>query len=104
MALSVGFNSLLFIDENARKGETFFDFKVLRDFPVDIQDNRLYMPAAGYSHKRHKQVELINSAQKSIATIVSKSATIGVGAKLSAGCFVSHHAHLAPWQALAVVA
>jgi sugar O-acyltransferase (sialic acid O-acetyltransferase NeuD family) len=96
VALSIGFNSLLFIDENAREGEKFLDFKVLRDFPVDIPDNWLYMPAAGDNQKRQKQVELIHSAQKAIATIVSKSATIGAGAKLSSGCFVAHHAHIGP--------
>ncbi len=94
VALSIGFNSLLFIDENAKEGETFLGFKVLRDFPFNIPDNWLFMPAAGDNKRRQKQLELIRSAQKPIATIVSKSATIGVGAKLSAGCFVAHHAHI----------
>jgi len=100
VALSAGFNSLLFIDENAKEGETFLDFKVLKDFPVDIPDHWLYMPAAGDNQKRKKQVELIHLAQKSIATIVSKSATIGAGAKLSAGSFVAHHVHIGPMASI----
>jgi UDP-N-acetylbacillosamine N-acetyltransferase len=100
VALSIGFKSLIFIDENAKEGETFLDFKVLRDLPDDIPDSWLFMPAAGDNQKRQNQVQFIHLAQKSIATIVSKSATIGYGAKLSAGCFVAHHAHIGPMSSI----
>lgn len=100
VALSIGFKSLIFIDENAKEGETFLGFKVLRDLPDDIPDNWLFMPAAGDNQKRQNQVQFIHSAQKSIATIISKSATIGYGAKLSAGCFVAHHAHIGPMSSI----
>ena len=100
VALSIGFKSLIFIDENAKEGETFLGFKVLRDLPNDISGNWPCMPAAGDNQKRQNQVQFIHLAQKSIATIVSKSATIGYGAKLSAGCFVAHHAHIGPMSSI----
>jgi sugar O-acyltransferase (sialic acid O-acetyltransferase NeuD family) len=100
VALSIGFKSLIFIDENAKEGETFLGFKVLRDLPEDIPDNWLFMPAAGDNQKRQNQVQFIHSIQKSIAKIISKSATVGYGAKLSAGCFVAHHAHIGPMSSI----
>lgn len=96
VALSIGYNSLLFIDENAKLGETFFGHQVLQKIPAVISDSWEYMPAAGDNFKRQMQTEFINSRQKLLATIVSNNATIGLGVEISSGCFIAHHVHLGP--------
>jgi UDP-N-acetylbacillosamine N-acetyltransferase len=96
VALSAGYNSLLFIDENARDGETFLGFTVQREFYGEMPEGWSCMPAIGDNSGRQKQVEYIASGGWPLATVVSNNATIGAGAEISPGCFIAHHAHVGP--------
>jgi len=102
VALSVGFNSLLFIDENAREAETFLGFNVQRKFSGILPEGWLCMPAIGDNRQRHDQVEYARESGWPLATLISNSATIGVGADISQGCFIGHHAHVGPMAKLGV--
>jgi len=102
VALSLGFQKLLFVDENARDHETFLDFKVLKQMPDDVPNDWLFMPAAGDNYKRQLQLEYILTSERELATLVSQSAIIGVGAKLSPGCFVAHFSHVGPVASIGV--
>lgn len=102
VALSIGFESLLFIDENARDLETFLNFRVLKHIPDDVPSDWLFMPAAGDNQKRQLQTEFILTNKRKLATLVSKSAIIGVGAKLSPGCFAAHFSHVGSMASIGV--
>jgi sugar O-acyltransferase (sialic acid O-acetyltransferase NeuD family) len=95
VALTVGFDRLLFVDENAKEGESFLEFPVQRFMPAP-EGGWAYMPCAGDNHRRLAQIHLMASAGLPLATVISPRATIGHGATISPGCFVGHHAHVGP--------
>jgi sugar O-acyltransferase (sialic acid O-acetyltransferase NeuD family) len=96
VALSVGFNSLLFVDKNAKDGETFLGFTVRKEIYGAIPQGWECMPATGDNRLRQEQVLFVQSAGWPLATLVSGTATIGAGAEISPGCFVGRHAHIGP--------
>lgn len=93
VAISAGFSKLLFVDENARAGETFLNFPVQAAMP---SGDWLYFPAAGDNRRRMDQFRELKSQSLPIASIISPTATIGAGAKIATGCFIGHHAHAGP--------
>lgn len=102
VALSAGFNSLLFIDENAKEGENFLGFKLQREYCGALPDGWECMPASGNNPRRQEQVQFVWSVGWPLASVVSTRATIGAGAEISPGCFVGHHAHIGPMAKVGV--
>ena len=96
VALANDVGSLLFVDENAKDGETFLGFPVTRKFDGTISEGWSCMPATGDNLQRQKQFDLAHSAGWPIAKVVAKDATIDVDAQIALGCFVGHHAHVGP--------
>ncbi len=96
VALSAGIADLIFVDDNARPGEVFGRFPVVRDFPASLVAGWAVMPASGDNHTRAEQLRRINANGWPVASVVSKSASIGFGAILGPGCFIAHHAHIGP--------
>ncbi|MFT4121245.1 NeuD/PglB/VioB family sugar acetyltransferase [Bradyrhizobium sp.] len=97
IALSSGFEALLFVDENARPGETFLGFPAVtalegRDFP----DGWVCIPAIGDNCSRERQYELATAAGWPLGNVIAETATIASDAEMSTGCFVGHHAHVGP--------
>ena len=51
---------------------------------------------AGDNRKRQLQTEHIQARGWPLATIVSPTATVGIGAAIAAGTFIGHHCHVGP--------
>jgi len=96
VALAAGFQSLLFIDENARPGEHFLNHPAQREFGGELPKEWSCIAAAGDNRRRAAQIASVRSSGWPLATLIAPTATIGAGAKVAAGCFVAHHAHVGP--------
>lgn len=96
VALASGIRQLCFADENARDGESFLGFPIVRAFDDVLPEGWQYFPAAGDNKKRQFQAERIKKRGWPVATVISPTATIGVGAKVGAGTFIGHHSHVGP--------
>ncbi|MGX9428420.1 MULTISPECIES: acetyltransferase [Bradyrhizobium] len=95
VAIANGIKLLLFVDENARDGESFLGFPVRRDLER-IPLGWSCIPGVGDNAKRKGQVEFARSAGWDLANVVSRHATVDVNASISPGSFVGHHAHIGP--------
>jgi UDP-N-acetylbacillosamine N-acetyltransferase len=95
VALTAGFENILFIDENAKLGETLLGFPTQSSMPAP-GDGWEYLPCAGDNRKRLAQIRHLDAERLPVATVISPRATIGIGANIKSGCFVGHHAHIGP--------
>lgn len=96
VALAAGIKKLLFIDENAKVGESFQGFVVQKMIPEIFPEGWACISAAGDNSKRKLQIELVKSNRWPLATLISHTATIGVGSSIAPGTFIAHHAHVGP--------
>jgi len=96
VALASGIRQLCFADVNAREGENFLGFPIVKTFDGGLPEGWACFPAAGDNRKRQAQVEAILAGGWPIATVISPSATIGVGSVIGVGTFIGHHAHVGP--------
>lgn len=96
VALACGIRHLSFADEKARDGESFLGFPIVKAFEDVLPEGWQYFPAAGDNGKRQIQTEQIKTNCWPLATVISPTATIGVGATIGAGSFVGHHSHVGP--------
>jgi UDP-N-acetylbacillosamine N-acetyltransferase len=96
VVVSSGIGQMLFVDENASEDEHFLEFPVVNALNDRLPDGWQCFAAAGDNHKRELQVEHIRSRGWPLATIVSPTATIGIGSTIGAGTFVGHHCHVGP--------
>ncbi|MFJ3521378.1 acetyltransferase [Pseudomonas sp. NPDC090203] len=96
VALSLGIKQLFFLDENARPEEQFCSFpvKAAIDFVPDEEWQAL--PASGDNARRREQIAWAEQNGFKVATLISDRATLGIGARIGAGSFVAHHAHVGP--------
>lgn len=99
VALASGFDRLLFVDENARPGESFGGYPVQREMPQKTAE-WVCLPCAGDNWRRFLQLREMTAAHWPLATVISPCATIGRGAIIDPGCLVGHHAHLGPLSTL----
>lgn len=96
VALAAGIERLQFIDENAREGENFLGHPVLRHHSGSLPDGWQCIPAAGDNRRRSVQMDAIREAGWPLATLIAPTASIGAGARIGAGSFIAHHAHVGP--------
>lgn len=96
VALAAGIHDFLFVDANAAPNETLLGFPAQTILPKMLPPGWAVFPAAGVNKRRSEQVEWALRVGWPLATIVSPSASIGVGSVLGPGCFVGHHAHIGP--------
>jgi len=96
VALAAGCRKLLFIDGNARDGETFLGHPVLRELPEVFPAGWQCLAASGDNHARARQIASIREAGWPLATLVAPTASIGAGSVIGEGSFVAHHAHVGP--------
>lgn len=96
VALASGFRQLLFLDDNARPGEKFLDFDVLKSAPGSLPTGWSVFPAAGESLSRERQCEQVVKNGWPLATIVAPTATLGIGCRIQPGSMIAHHAHIGP--------
>lgn len=96
LAISLGYGQLLFVDENAADGEQVLQFPTRREYEGNLPAGWSCMPASGDNHRRSVQVQSARAAGWPIATLISPTATLGVGSHIDLASFVGHHAHLGP--------
>jgi len=98
VALSVGVDMIIFIDEGAKHEESFFDFPVYTSWDAQLMPASEFcaFPASGDNHKRKQQFEAMKKLGFKIPSIISPSATIGVSSTINDGSFIGHHAHIGP--------
>ena len=96
IALSCGYEDILFIDANARNGENFLGFDVINDYDRKFDNNWAAFPGSGDAYTREKQCIVIESLKLPLVTLISPDATIGHGALVGAGSLICRHAHIGP--------
>jgi sugar O-acyltransferase (sialic acid O-acetyltransferase NeuD family) len=99
VALAAGYRRLVFIDDNARPGEQVLGHPVQRELPPTLPDGWEWIAATG--DNRLRQHQLVAAGERdwlagSLATLIAPTATIGAGARIGAGSFIAHHAHIGP--------
>jgi UDP-N-acetylbacillosamine N-acetyltransferase len=100
VALANGTKSFLFLDPNAKNGEQFLGFPSVRKLEGSLAQGWSCLPAAGDNSQRQKQFEFAWSKGWPIATVIATSATVHFDAKIAAGTFIGHHAHVGPSAAI----
>ncbi|TPJ33852.1 acetyltransferase [Mesorhizobium sp. B2-6-5] len=94
IALSSGFDDLLFVDEQARTGEEFAGFPAVAVLPSNAAGvGWLMFPASGDNTRRRAQCE---SALLPLATLVAPTATVGRQCEIGQGSLIGHQAHMGP--------
>ncbi|MNN12562.1 UDP-N-acetylbacillosamine N-acetyltransferase [compost metagenome] len=96
VALACGYRQIIFIDQNARKGETFAGFPVLKSVVENLSSDWDGFPASGDGGRRQSQCDEIRKMGLVLATIISPAATLGPDCTIYEGSFVGHHAHIGP--------
>jgi UDP-N-acetylbacillosamine N-acetyltransferase len=100
IALALGIEELIFVDETAAPNESLWGFPVRKVFDDRLPDGWQTFAASGDNQTRHAQVAKIRERSWPLATLVSPTATIGTEASISAGCFIGHHAHIGPLSSI----
>ncbi|PVZ87147.1 acetyltransferase [Serratia sp. S1B] len=96
VVLANGIESLLFVDDNARYGENFAGFPVIKEFPNELPQGWIAFPASGQGEKRLSQLDEIKYRGWTTGNIISSTATIGILSQIENGCFIGHNAHVGP--------
>lgn len=93
VALTCGYSKLIFIDQNAHEGELFLDFPVQKVPSLSV-DACFF--AASDTYLRKEQILVALADKKKVKTLISPTATRGVGAVIQTGTVVGDHAHIGP--------
>lgn len=96
IALACGYEKLLFVDDNAQDGESLLGFPVIKTAKGLAPEEWQGFAASGDNDRRRQQCDVIVQLGLDLATLVSPTATLGVGSQIGPGCLVAHHAHLGP--------
>ena len=99
IALSCGYEKLIFVARSAYSGENFFGHKVISSIDkIDKIDDIAgdAISAAGDNSKRALECSFIKAVGLNLISLISPSAHIGIGCSIGAGCLVGSHAHLGP--------
>lgn len=80
---------MVFVDENAKDGETIFRFPIVKTLPAEAQN--LFI-AIGDNQKRQ-----LFSEGKKLISIISRTATISATSRIEKGCFIGAGAHIGPF-------
>lgn len=102
VALASGYESLVFVDEQARDEEMFLGFPVLKFFqPADPMDWCAFA-ASGNGLIRKLQTEAIKRHHWHAVSLIAPSATLGAGSLVNVCVFIGHHAHVGPMAKIGV--
>jgi sugar O-acyltransferase (sialic acid O-acetyltransferase NeuD family) len=99
VAVAAGYRRLLFIDDHARPGECVLGHPVQRELPSTMPGDWRWIAAAGDNGLRQRQLVATSECASwpgALATLIAPTATIGAGARVGAGSFIAHHAHIGP--------
>lgn len=95
VALDLGIQHLVFVDDNAREGEQFNSFQVVTSVP-ETRGIGAFMLAIGDNVKRRLAFDVLASGNKLIYTLASKNAYVGIGVEICSGTFVAYGAYIGP--------
>lgn len=104
VALSCGYADLIFIDANAREGEAFLGYEVVRNVDGIGAGWEAAFAASGDGRIRAEQCTFVRERGFSLVSLVSPMATVGAGSLIEAGCFIGHHAHVGPLSTIEMAA
>lgn len=93
VAVAIGWNRVIFVDNNAGEDEYFSSFLAIPTLPYPHDPEWQFFPAAGDNLRRRSQMEDIPGR---LTTLISPSAQLGLEAKLKEGTLVAHGAHVGP--------
>lgn len=96
VAISVGYQSLLFVDRNARVNEYIFGFAVIKEFDRQSNDFTSAIAASGNCATQLRHFNDIDNYGLDIVSIVSPLASVSPMSKIGKGVFIGHHAHVGP--------
>lgn len=96
VALASGIKQLYFLDNNAKPHESFASFPVKSTMDFELPMDWVVFPAAGDNKKRSEQCDWAIEQGLRLGTLISPTATLGIGAQVGEGSFIAHHAHLGP--------
>lgn len=96
VALSQGFKHLVFVESTAKPGENFLGHRVVRSLEQVDASWTLAHPASGDGLKRKAQCEQIAELGLALVSVVSPSASIGVGSVITDGSFIGDMSHVGP--------
>lgn len=96
LALACGYQDLVFVEATAQPGENFLGHAVVRHVDSIYGQGLHAFAASGDSRIRLAQCGEIAMLGWELVTLVSPSATVGVGSSIETGCFIGHHAHVGP--------
>ncbi|WP_141056031.1 NeuD/PglB/VioB family sugar acetyltransferase [Tepidiphilus succinatimandens] len=102
VALELGIRSLRFIDENARPGEHFAGFVVVKDLEYPLPSGWAAFPALGDSVRRQHLVQFALRNNIPLATLIAKSAYIGREATVAKGVFIGNNVSVGPATRLGI--
>ncbi len=84
-------SKLLYVDPNAGENEAIYGFRVLKDWP--ISDQPCFVAIGDNNTRKAKLMELQG---KTIISVVSDTARIGLQVRIGHGCFVGNFSHIGP--------
>lgn len=96
IALATGIGQLCFVDANAKEGESFLRFPVLKEWNQELPTGWQAFSAIGDALRRQQYCERIGAQGWPLATLIAPTATIGAGVEIGQGSLIAHHSHLGP--------
>lgn len=102
IALALGVSQFCFVDEQARQGETFLGYPVVKVWDQALPKGWQVFCAAGDAARRQLQYDHAAALGCSLATLIAPDATIGIGATIGTGSLIARHAHVGPMATIGV--
>jgi sugar O-acyltransferase (sialic acid O-acetyltransferase NeuD family) len=100
VALTCGYGSLVFVDENAKPNENFLGHPVVKFLPALDGMACDAISASGDNAKRESQCQEIKAQGLRLISLISPLASIGRGSIISEGCLIAHHSHVGPMASI----
>lgn len=94
IALSNGVKELVFIDNNAKEGETLFGHPVV--IGHDHNNGEPCLVAIGDNHIRASLFNELKELNKNLIPLIAQNAHIGVNTDIQTGVFIGGGAHIGP--------
>lgn len=102
VAFACGVRELCFVDDNARDGECFMGFPVVKQRDGGLPEGWQAFSATGDNERRQQQCKYIQARGWPLATLIAPSATIGIGSLVAVGCLIAQQAHIGPMASVGV--
>ena len=102
VALSCGYQTLVFFDATARPDENFLGHPVVESLESFDFSGYEGFPASGDNLQRHSQFNKLQELGIPVATLISPTATVGPDSNIATGCFIGNHAHVGPMSQVGI--